>query len=126
MLDIRFIKENIDLVDMAAKKKHIDFDVSKLIEVDDERRKIVKEIDEMRTQQNILTEKIPSITDELERNFVVEKSRGLKTKLQSLEENSKKIMKATLCLQNWMKQHLSKLLLQVLESILGEIIMKII
>ncbi len=58
MLDIYFIKENKDLIQDAARERHIDFDVSKLIEVDNRRREIVKKIDEMRSEKNILTEKI--------------------------------------------------------------------
>ena len=38
MLDIKFIRENAELVQEGAKKKHIDFDVQKLLEVDDKRK----------------------------------------------------------------------------------------
>ena len=38
MLDIKFIRENKDLIQSGAKKKHIDFDVNKLLEVDDKRK----------------------------------------------------------------------------------------
>jgi hypothetical protein len=34
MLDIKFIRENADLITLAGKKKHIEFDVAKLLEVD--------------------------------------------------------------------------------------------
>ena len=52
MLDIKFIRENKDLIKEGARKKHIDFDVDKLIEVDDRRREFVATIDEMRKKQN--------------------------------------------------------------------------
>ena len=38
MLDIKFIRENKDIVAEGAKKKHIAFDVSALIAADDKRR----------------------------------------------------------------------------------------
>ncbi|MDD2935063.1 MAG: serine--tRNA ligase [Candidatus Pacebacteria bacterium] len=93
MLDIRFIRENKDLIDMAAKKKHINFDVEKLILADDKRRDIVGKIDALRAEQNILSDKIPLITDSSEKNTVVEQSKTIKVKLQELEDDSKEIIK---------------------------------
>ncbi|KKS56376.1 MAG: hypothetical protein UV22_C0033G0004 [Parcubacteria group bacterium GW2011_GWA2_42_35] len=37
MLDIKFIRENAQLVQEAAAKKRIDFNVKKLLEIDKER-----------------------------------------------------------------------------------------
>ena len=93
MLDIKFIRENKDLIDMAAKKKHINFDVEKLILADDKRREIVGKIDALRAEQNILSDKIPLITDSAERSTVVEQSKEIKAKLQTLEDSSKEIIK---------------------------------
>ena len=47
MLDIKFIRENSELIREAARKKHIVFDVSKLLEADDLRLKILKEVEEI-------------------------------------------------------------------------------
>ena len=41
MLDIRFIRENKDIVAAAAKKKHAAFDVEELIAVDDKRKSLL-------------------------------------------------------------------------------------
>ena len=45
MLDIRFIRDNKELVAEAATKKHIEFDVEKLIALDDERIKLLAEVE---------------------------------------------------------------------------------
>ncbi|MBK9593390.1 MAG: hypothetical protein IPO32_18465 [Crocinitomicaceae bacterium] len=37
MLDIKFIRENPDLIKEAARKKHIDFNVDELVSVDQKR-----------------------------------------------------------------------------------------
>ena len=42
MLDINFIRENLELVKAGAKKKHIDIDLSKLISIDDARRALLR------------------------------------------------------------------------------------
>ena len=52
MLDIKFIRENADLVKEAARKKNIIFDVAELITVDDSRRAILTEVEAMRGKQN--------------------------------------------------------------------------
>jgi len=51
MLDIRFIRANPDKIRDAAAKKRIDFDVDRLLEVDDRRRQIQQEMDALRHEQ---------------------------------------------------------------------------
>ncbi|MBU1557429.1 serine--tRNA ligase [Patescibacteria group bacterium] len=93
MLDIKFIRENEDLVQEAARKKLIDFNVKELIDIDDKRKDLVSVIDEMRTEQNSLSEMIPSIQDEEKRIEVINKSKEIKEKLQGIEENFREVMK---------------------------------
>ena len=52
MLDIKFIRENKDLIDLAAKKKLIKFDGSKLLLVDDKRRETLQSVESKRAEQN--------------------------------------------------------------------------
>lgn len=52
MLDIKFIRENIDLVKIAAKKKHIEVDLDRLMAVDEQRRKLMGEVDELNRGKN--------------------------------------------------------------------------
>ena len=58
MLDIKFIRENKDLIALAATKKRIKFEVEELISVDDKRLSILKEVEELRAQQNEASTKI--------------------------------------------------------------------
>jgi len=45
MLDIKFIRENKDIVQAGAKKKRVEVDIEKLITLDDERLKELKEVE---------------------------------------------------------------------------------
>jgi seryl-tRNA synthetase len=92
MLDIKFIRENKDIIGAGAQKKHIDFDVDKLLEVDDKRREILQGVEEMRTRQNTVSEQIPQASDEEKENLLTEMG-GLKEKLQKEEEKLKEVMK---------------------------------
>ena len=53
MLDIKFIRENSDLIKLAAEKKRISFDVQELIDTDSKRLEILKQVEEMRAEQNL-------------------------------------------------------------------------
>jgi len=61
MLDIKFIRENKDLVAKAAQKKHLDFKVDELIELDDKRRLLMTSSEKKRAEQNSASEKISAL-----------------------------------------------------------------
>ncbi len=93
MLDIKFIRENADLIQDAARKKCIkNFDVKALLEVDDKRKEILGVVENMRADQNAITEKIPN-AGEGERDGLIQESKAIKEKLQKHEEELKEIMK---------------------------------
>lgn len=52
MLDIRFIRENADRVQEAARQKGYDVNISTLLELDDNRRELQRQVDELRTRRN--------------------------------------------------------------------------
>jgi seryl-tRNA synthetase len=51
MLDIKFIRENPELIKEAARKKGIDFDVDELLRVDVERRELIAKSESVRAEQ---------------------------------------------------------------------------
>ncbi len=58
MLDIKFIRENAELIKQAATDKRVTCDVDQLIAVDAERRKVQQELDAFRTKSREGGEKI--------------------------------------------------------------------
>ena len=52
MLDIRFIRENTERVQSSAEAKGYKVDVKKLLELDDSRRDLQRQVDELRTKRN--------------------------------------------------------------------------
>lgn len=93
MLDIKFIRENKDLIAMGAQKKHIDFDVDKLITVDDSRRSLLTSIETKKAEQNKVGENITKATDDAERTRLIEEMRVLKESIKIEEEKFTEIMK---------------------------------
>lgn len=90
MLDIKFIRGNADLVKEAAKKKRISFDTAKLLEADDLRLKILKEVEEMRARQNAASDNIAKIQNAEERQKAIAEMKELKEKLLARVEELRK------------------------------------
>ncbi len=51
MLDIKFIRENAKLVAEKSKQKGYDIDIEKLLKVDEDRRKFIEEVDQIRSNR---------------------------------------------------------------------------
>jgi seryl-tRNA synthetase len=92
MLDIKFIRENKDLVEAGAKKKNVTFDVSALLALDEKRRELMAAIEKRRTEQNVFGEKIPKATDPEVRQKMIDEMKKVKEAMQKDEEKLKAIM----------------------------------
>jgi seryl-tRNA synthetase len=92
MLDIKFIRENKELVEQAAKKKRIEFDVDKLLGVDDNRKVLLGKVEEKRAEQKVFNNEIVKASSE-ERDKILEKMKVLKGTLEKEEEELREVMK---------------------------------
>ena len=92
MLDIKFIRENVDLVKAGAQKKRITVDLDKLITTDDARRKLLVEVEGMRAKQNQVSDAVAK-ADPSERAKLIVEMRGLKSLLQDKEKELEEVMK---------------------------------
>src|SRR5579872_5423021 len=101
MLDIKFIKENPDIIKEAVQKKHLTFNVDELLAVEEKRREAQTRFESLRTEQNTLSDKIPQTSDAAERTKLIEDLKPLKEKVQAAEEDIRIVMKEwqTLMLQ---------------------------
>ncbi|TAH31743.1 serine--tRNA ligase [Candidatus Saccharibacteria bacterium] len=52
MLDIRFIRDNMTQVQNSTRAKGYDVDIQKLLKLDDDRRELQQQVDELRTRRN--------------------------------------------------------------------------
>ena len=86
MLDIRFIRENAQLVAEKAQQKGYEIDVRRLVEIDINRRDLATQIEKVRAERNQLADKAkggqPAAED-------IEKGKQLKNNLTKLEEQLK-------------------------------------
>ena len=93
MLDIRFIRENKDIVAAAAKKKHIAFNVDELIALDDKRRALMSAAEAKRAEQNAANNGIASAISPDDRAKLIAAMKTVKADLEKLENELKEVMK---------------------------------
>lgn len=92
MLDIKFIRENKEIVQLGAKKKHVEINIDELISLDDKRKELLSQIEKKRAEQNTISEKIPSASPE-DRQKMIDSMKVVKESLQKDEESLKEMMK---------------------------------
>ncbi|MBP6866524.1 MAG: serine--tRNA ligase [Candidatus Pacebacteria bacterium] len=92
MLDIKFIRDNKDVVKAGAKKKHVDVDIDRLVTLDDERLKILKEVEDIRADVNRVSNDIARNHDDVLKVQLIEEMRVVKEDIKVKEEKLKTIM----------------------------------
>lgn len=89
MLDIQFIRENRELVEKSAQAKNIKADIGLLLQKDEQRRVLLKEVEELRQQRNTLAETTqgqkPDSAQITQGKLIKEKLAGLEDQLANIE-----------------------------------------
>jgi seryl-tRNA synthetase len=93
MLDIKFIRENLDIVKAGAKKKRIDIDLDRLVVVDDRRRTILQSVEAKKAEQNRASSAVASAPDVATRDKLIDEMKIVKETLQIEEEELKEVMR---------------------------------
>lgn len=92
MLDIKFIRENKELVSEGAKKKHIQFNVDDLLKVDEERRELLTSLEKKRAEQNQVSNSVVK-AEGTEREKLIASMKVLKAGMEKEDEKLKDVMK---------------------------------
>lgn len=98
MLDIKFIRENSDIVKNACKLKNITLDIDQLLLLDKELVGLKTEEQNLLTQKNGITAKIPKASADERPAFIAESKaldeavKNLKPKAEALEEKLKGLL----------------------------------
>ena len=91
MLDIKFIRENPDLVKKAAEKKRIAVSIDSLLHLDGKRLSLQKDIEVLRAKQNETSLILPKASLE-ERTKLLEEMKEVKASLSEKEEEQKNVI----------------------------------
>lgn len=86
MLDIKFIRQNPNLVKQGAEKKGVKVDIDKLLELDKKRRESLMALEEMLAKKNKSSKIISQIKNETEKRKII-------LEMQELDKNSDRLNK---------------------------------
>ncbi len=87
MLDIKFIRENLDEVKKGVKNKGVNVDVNKIVKLDKDRRKLIQEVEGLKAKKNKLGVKDKKIGKEIK-----DKIKKIEPKLQKTEKEFNELM----------------------------------
>lgn len=92
MLDLKFIRENPDLVREAIKNKNENADVDALLELDIKRRQLIGEVESARAEQNKVTQRIAEMKKAKQNaTAIIAGMRSLSDKIKESNEALKQI-----------------------------------
>ncbi len=90
MLDIKYIRENLDTVKRAAKVKRVTVDLDQLVHLDDRRRELLQKVEAIRGEKNKASESIPKLQGE-EKKTLLDKMKSYSAEEKTLDEDLKDV-----------------------------------
>ncbi len=92
MLDIKFIRENKDVIKEGAKKKHIEVDIDTLLSVDEKRLELLSRVEFLRGEQNKMNNSIAGEKDMTIRGQMIGEMKMVKEDLSVKEDELRAVM----------------------------------
>jgi seryl-tRNA synthetase len=94
MLDLKFIRENRKIVEEMLKKRKTDLPLYRFYELDEERRNLLRKIEELRAKRNKTSDLIGKLKKEgKDASKLIEEMKEVSKTIKSMEENLNKIEK---------------------------------
>ena len=92
MLDIKFIRDNSDLVNKAAKNKNVKIDVDQLLKLDEQRRELLTKIGSLREERNKKSKGKPTAEEIIQMRKVGDEVKRLEAELGPVEQEWNQLM----------------------------------
>lgn len=99
MLDLKFIRENVDLVRANAEARRVPIQLDQLLTLASERLRLVADVQEIQRQQNEVARLTKQAKSEDERAGLIQKGRELKAELEAKNSLASKVEADTVELQ---------------------------
>lgn len=72
MLDIKYIRDNVDQLRKAIQDKNVDLDLNSLLELDEQRRTLLNESETFQATKNAFSKEIPTLSEEDKKTKLLE------------------------------------------------------
>lgn len=89
MLDVAFVRENLEAVKANCANRNVKADVDRVVQIDDERRRLISETQVLQQKQNELSKAIPKEKDKDRKQTLIEEGRKLRDQVAGQEERLK-------------------------------------
>jgi len=90
MIDIKLIRNNPEVIKDNIKKRNLDLDLDKFLEIDKEKLDLIVKVDELRAIRNKVSKEIPQMSND-ERPAKIAEMKKLWEDLEKLEEQQKQV-----------------------------------
>ncbi len=92
MLDLRFVRENTELLEEALKKRGKDISLDKFKELDGKRRELLYEAEQLKHRRNVVSDKIGQLKREgKDASEIIAEMRDVSNKIKGFDEELKEI-----------------------------------
>lgn len=95
MIDIELLRKNPEIFKKGSKNKNIDVDIDAVLELDKKWRDVLKELEDLRANQNSLGERVVSEKDSKEKKETIEKLKEIKDRIK-MKESEEEILRGRL------------------------------
>jgi seryl-tRNA synthetase len=87
MLDLRFIRENTELVKKGLMHKGDSGDIAKILNLDSQRRDLLQKVEQLKHQRNIFSQEVSKLKKEKkDATEIIEKTRSIGQEIKQLDE----------------------------------------
>ncbi|HOI96383.1 MAG TPA: serine--tRNA ligase [Syntrophobacter fumaroxidans] len=87
MLDLRFVRDNVDKIDMMLRNRRMDMSLAPLIELDTQRRRILREVEELKFRRNKASEEISNLKREKkDSSLLIEEMKEVSRRVKTLDQ----------------------------------------
>ena len=85
MLDLKFIRDNVDAIKVNVQNRHVSADPDLVVELYDKRNLLLKELETLRASRNANAERMKGKLSPAERTPLIEEGKRLKERIAELE-----------------------------------------
>ena len=86
MLQIKYIRENLEKVKSSIEAKNVDFNIDNLISLDDDRKSIIVKVEQLKSERNIANKEISELRkNNKDSSNLIEKMKSISSEIKELD-----------------------------------------
>ncbi|MFQ5865957.1 MAG: serine--tRNA ligase [bacterium] len=102
MLDLKYIRENLPLVKEAVRKKQETVDLDRLVNLDQQRRDLLKKVEDLKHERNVASQQIAQLKKQgKDPNEEIAKMKTVGERIKALDEQTKSVQSEMRRIQIW-------------------------